>query len=241
VALTAVLAALSGCGGGAAPFNPTALFQATAGKTWKYKISGTVTLPANKGGGTHTISSTSKLTVSAATSTVTDAGGGAVSQLDRVFDIILADTREIHATLRLYYTQTAAGIFVHGFNNFQGTAFNPANSKFVSTTANPPLKFLYIPDPAAEGFTSSYSNPFGIAGTADNSYTFTITNQARQKITVPAGEFNVQVATQTEAWNKLGISSAAFDPPTGLIAANVDVILPDGSRLQGVIELTQAP
>jgi hypothetical protein len=157
-----VCAALVSCGGGHAPTDQ--LFTLNADNRWVYRFTGSVTLPASRGGGTETVrADQSTLTFQVLRETAKDAQGADVGLLDRTFHLVLLDGRSVDGVLRLYFSQTAQGIYVHGVQTFVG---EPAGSPtWVPLTAAPPYQFLYLPNPAGDGSALGYGQPFGTAFT----------------------------------------------------------------------------
>jgi hypothetical protein len=237
--LTVLAASLAGCGGGKGATENLVAF--TAGTKWVYQFNGTVTLPAGQGGGTQNVQTKSTFTMEVAAVTSKDANNADVNILDRKFDLFLLDGREIKANLRLYFTQSALGVFVHGVNNAMGDTIDPAQDKFVPSTANPPFQFLYLPNPA-NGQQISYANPLGVAPAA--SY-FLSLGTTRVPVKVPAGDFLAKSYTITENFSQISLTSqnspadpgAGFVPDVGIVSGHLTAILPDGTRVEGTIVL----
>src|SRR5205807_10508002 len=130
--------------------------------------------------------------------TIKDLNGASVNILDRIFNITLLDGRVKKANLRLYVTQTSAGIFVHGLNFYSGEVFDAANDKFIPATASPAFQFLYLPNPVADNLAVTYGNPFGTT----SAYQLK-TGTAFQKVTVPKGSFLAKPIEITEVFVNL--------------------------------------
>lgn len=234
-ALLVLLAALNGCGGGKEPTE--SLYTLGPGSRWVYRVTGTVALPASMGGGTQNLQTTSTLTVQAGTAVVKDPAGNDTRALDRKFDLLLLDGRGITATQRLYVSQNATGIFVHGMNVAASDTIDPVNDVWVPRTANPPSRFLYLPDPAPDGRTLSYTNPLGLTTPGDHSYTLTL-GSGRQAVEVPAGHYLAKGVSQVEKFDSFAIANGGFVPDVGLVSGLLDTTLASGARVQGSIVLT---
>lgn len=240
-----------GCGGGHGVSDTLHTLQ--AGDTWTYSVAGSVTLPASLGGTTQNLQTKSTLTETVAAETVKDLNGEDTHILDRKLDLFLLDGREIQANFRLYFTQTSLGVFVHGINDYVGTVANSSNDVFVPATTTPPFKFLYLPNPLADGQTVSYTNPLGLTVSGNPAPDVSYTLQAgagRQPITAPAGTFVGKPVNIVENFNQsFSISAAgAGNPPVaqpnfvsnvGFISGVLNATLPDGTKVQGVITLTK--
>lgn len=231
-----IAAVLYGCGGGGGGPADT-LAQLRTGSQWVFQYSGTVKLPASLGGGTQNVTADSTLTYTVSTTTSKDLNNDTVSILERKFNLTLLDGRNFKANFRQYFTQTNLGIFVHGYNDYVGDTINSANDVFVPSTATPQYAFLYMPSPVSGSV--SYTNPFDVSGTADNSYAFAVTNAKRLPVNTPAGTFNAMTGTITEKYDKFALSSVGLVPETmgGIVSGNLIVTFPDGTELNGTILL----
>jgi hypothetical protein len=233
-----VALALCGCGGGGGGV-ANSLVWVRPGSTWVFQYTGTVKLPASQGGGTQNVTADSTLTYTVSSTTSKDLNNADVNILERKFDLTLLDGRQIKANFRQYFTQTERGIFVHGYNNYVGTALDPANDKFVPSTVTPQYSFLYMPSPVSGNV--SYTNPFALTG-GDNSYSFAITNTKRLPVQVPAGQFNAMTGTITEKYDDFVIGPAGLVPEVvgGVVSGTLKVTFPDGTELSGTIFLKSA-
>lgn len=240
---------LAGCGGSRGPNDN--LLTLRTGQTWVYELAGNVTLPASKGGGTQALQSNSTLTVQVASGTARDLNNAEVGILDRKVDAFLLDGREVKGNFRLYFSQTTLGIFVHGINDYVGDTASPTNDKFAPSTASPPFKFLYLPNPLLDNQSLSYTDPLNLKATfpanTDLSYSLQV-GAPRQTIKAPAGEYFVKPISMVENFNRpLGVTTAGivpfsitnggFDPGTGLISGIFKATLPDGTQFSGTIAL----
>ncbi len=235
VAAAGIASLLAACGGSKGPSDH--LLTLRSGATWVYNLTGTVTLAAAQGGGTQDLQANSRLTMQIAAGTSRDLNNQEVGILDRKLDMFLLDGREIKGNFRLYFSQSALGIFVHGVNNYVGDTFNATNDVFVPATTNPAFKFLYLPDPLTDNLALSYTNPLGLTATGDISYNLQIGNK-RQSVKTPAGEFFAKGVSITESFNRsLAITNAGFVPETGLVSGVVNATLPDGTKIAAVITL----
>lgn len=231
-ALLLLAATLTGCGSGHGITDR--LYRLRPGVSrWVYQFTGTVTLPS--GGGSQSVKSGSRFVITAATGSAADASGNPVNILDRTFNLTLQDNTQISGNFRLYYTQTSAGIFVHGINVSSSGAIDPANDKFRPNTANPPSKVIYLPDPAADGASISHPDPLDTAGTG--AYSLTI-GEGRTPVAVPVGTFRAKPLTQSETFSSFRLTGADFVPDIGVVKGNVDATLSDNTRIQGEIVLT---
>lgn len=240
IVLTVVFAALlGGCGGGKGLSDN--LVQFHNGASWDYKLTGSVTLPADQGGGSQNIQPTSTMIMSVSTSTIKDANNLPVMILDRKIKLILLDGREIHTNFRLYITQDQLGVFVHGFNTSAGDTIDPANDKFAPSTSTPPFMFLYLPNPASPGRSIVYDNPLGLTG-VDGSYHFSISNAnaVRLPITVPAGTYKAWPATLTENFDNVSMTNVALVPEVGVVDGNIFCRLPDTTIYNGLFQLSDS-
>jgi hypothetical protein len=228
---------LAGCGGGKGLTDN--LVQFHNGASWTYKLTGSVTLPADQGGGSQNIQPTSTMIMTVSDSTIKDANNLPVKIIDSKIKLVLLDGREIKANYRLYITQDQLGVFVHGFNTSMGDTIDTANDKFAPSTATPPFMFLYLPNPASAGRTIVYDNPLGLVG-VDGSYHFSISNSDVLPITVPAGTFRARPATFTENFDNIAFTNVALVPSLGLVTANINARLPDTTLYSGVFVLTDS-
>jgi hypothetical protein len=240
IALIASAGMLAGCGGGASTTNK--LFTLQPGVTWNYRVTGSVTLSAALGGGSQTLPAGSALVVSVPSGTVLDtASNQQVNILDRKFDLVLLDGRHVQGNMRLYWSQDSKGINCHGFNLSPGTTVDSTKDRFVKATANPPLKFLYLPDPVNDNLSVTYDKPVDPAA-AGTSYSFTL-GAGLQQVTVPAGSFLAKGLVLSEKFvnttnGDFVLSNAALVPDKGIVSGFLNATLPDGSALNGAIVLT---
>lgn len=236
VSATLVGCFLAGCGGGKGVSDT--LFTLSPSSTWTYRFSGNVLLPAGLGGGTISANSTTSTMQLKFTSNVgTDADGKAVDALDRIFSITLADGRTVTGKLRLYVSQTATGIFVHGTDARETGDFVLADAKFVPGSVSPPFKFAWLPNPALDGQTIEYTNPMNLAGTGDKSYKLSI-GVGRSEVTVPQGTYLAKGVSITEAFSTFTLTNAALVPDRGIMSGLLKVTLPNAAKLDGTIVLT---
>ena len=221
---------VAGCGGGHGLSENLGSFA--PGATWVYKVSGNVNLSAALGGGNQGLQPSSTFTVKVTSDTVKDAANLDVNVMTRRFNLVLLDGRTLNANLRLFVTQESNGLFIHGINESESDTLDPANTHLVSSTSNPPFKFLYYPSPASPGRSVSYTDPLAIG----RSYSFALHSNPRQTVHVPAGDFRAYVMDQVEGLT-LQTTTAAFTPEVGVVAGNVTATLPDGSQFNGTITL----
>jgi hypothetical protein len=227
-----LVVALYGCGGGKGTTDK--LFTYRAGSKWVYQFSGTVTLPADQGGGTQNVQANSTLTLEVLSATFKDLNNQDVNILERAFDLKLLDGRTLRANLRLYVSQSNLGLFVHGTNNWIGNTFDQTRDRFVPAGANPPFKFLYLPSPVADGTTVTYANPF--LATPAAGFELQAVGP-RQQTQVPAGDFLARLFAVEEGFNQFKLLSGRIAPDVGIISGTLDLTLSDGTRINGTIRL----
>lgn len=225
-----LLVLLPGCGSGKKPTDR--LFTLTQGRQWIYEFSGRVTTAA---GAQDARANQSTVTYTVAATTTKDLDNQTVFALDRVFDITLLDGTRVKRIQRLYVSQTADGIFLHGINNSPGDLLDPANDRFVPGTATPPFKFLWLPDPAANGRAISYTDPFA-TGLAGQGYTLNLGTNL-QEVSVPAGSFLAKGIIQQEGFSGFQLSNAGITPDVGIVSGVLDATLAGTVRLQGTLLL----
>jgi hypothetical protein len=246
---TAAAGLLAGCGSSRGPNDN--LLTLRPGQTWVYELAGNVTLPASKGGGTQALQSNSTLTIQVGSGTARDLNNAEVGILDRKIDAFLLDGREVKGNFRLYFSQSTLGIFVHGINDYVGDTASPNNDKFAPSTANPPFKFLYLPNPLLDNQTLGYTDPLSLKSSfpanTDLSYSLQV-GAPRQSLSVPAGEFFVKPVSIVENFNRppgvtisglvpFSITNGGFDPGVGLVSGIFKATLPDGTQFSGTIAL----
>jgi len=224
---------LTGCGSSGVTITDRLLRVRAGVSRWVYQFTGTVTLPS--GGGTQSVKTSSTFVVTAAPGTAKDTSNNDVFILDRTFNLVLLDNREITGNFRLYFTQDDTGIYVHGVNVSSTGTIDPGDDKFVPNTTTPPSKFIYLPDPAADGLTITHSDPLSTAGTGN--YELRVGN-GRTPVFSPAGTFQAKPLTQNENFGSFRLTGADFVPNVGVIKANVDATLSDNTRIQGSLLLT---
>ncbi len=233
--LLVLLAAIPGCGGGKAITDR--LFALSPTTRWVYKFTGNVTLPASKGGGTQGVQAGSTITFEGVAGHKDDANGTTVDIAERVYDLTLLDSRTVPGVQRIYYTQGDSGIFMHGFNNSATDTITDTNDKFVPSSAGLGFKYLYLPDPALNGQSASYANPYTLTGML-TSYSVAL-GSVRSEVTVPKGKYLAKSITLEEEFSKFKITSGAFVPDVGIVGANIDTTLPDGTKIVGTIQLIE--
>ena len=231
VCAVALPIAISGCG--ASHGISDNLGSYAPGSTWTYKVTGTVILPASAGGGNQGLQSTSTLVTTVSNDKIKDSAGLDTNVMSRRFNLVLLDGRVVKANLRLLITQEPLGVFVHGINDSVSDTIDPINTKLVASSANPPFKFLYLPNPCPAGRNFSYDDPLGIG----RAFTFALHNNPRQIVHVPAGDFQAYILDQVEGFGNIQLTTAAFAPETGVLGASLFVKLPDGSQFNGNITL----
>lgn len=235
LAVAAFSVALSGCGGGNKATQR--LFVLGSVSKWVYRFTGTVT----KGGSTQSVVPTqSTVTVEVTPGpVVTDLNGTPVSRLDRKYSLKLVDTTTYAAIQRAYVSQsrtiTNGGIFMHGFNEAGTGVLDPANDKFVPSANG--FKFVGYPDPALNGASVSFTDPFAIGAGAN--YALTL-GTVEATVSVPAGSFRAKSVEITEGYLPFTLDNGAFAPNTGVLSGEIDTTLPDGTRIQGTIVLLSA-
>jgi len=235
--LTLLAALLAGCGGGGGgPTNQ--LYQAVPGRYWEYSFAGTVTLPD---GSVETAKNTSTLKMEVRKETSRDLNNTSVRILDRTYSIERPDGRKVTATQRLYFTQTAEGIFLHGINFTMGETVDPARDVFVPGTADPPFRFLYLPNPVPAPYTHREPSPLGTAG----AYEVTV-GAAQGETEVPAGRFITRPLTLLrERFVKIAdagdfvITNGRIAPDTGMVTGTLFAKLTDNTELEGTLRLVR--
>ena len=157
--------------------------------------------------------------------------------MDRVYDLRLLDGRQMQAVQRLYVTQNADGIYIHGINNTVGATALPANDIWSAAGAAPPGSFMYLPDPALEGVAVSYANPLGLAAAGDWGYRMAL-GAGETPVTVPAGDFVALTATIAERFSGVVLNNAMLTPAVGIVRADLDTYWPNSVRVTAQISLT---
>lgn len=235
--LAAAAILMTGCGSGGGGGVANTLVTLHSGQTWVFQYTGTVKLT---GGITQNVTADSTVTFTVSNTTSKDLNNDTVSILERKFNLKLLDGTPVKANFRQYFTQTALGIFVHGYNNYVGDTVNSADDKFVPGTVTPAYAFLFMPSPVSGNVT--YPNPFGVSGAGDHSYAFAITNAKRVGVTVPAGTFSAMTGSITEKYDDFTLTSVGLVPEVagGMISGTLKATFPDGSELSGTILLKSA-
>lgn len=230
-------ALLCGCGGGGGGGGASDNLQPLrAGAVWSYVFDGTVKLPTSLGGGTQSVTPDSTLTYSVLSTNTKDANGDAVLAIDRKFDVTTLDARKFTAHFRDYVSQADLGIYLHGFNSYDGDTFDATKDKFISKNVTPPYKLLYMPNPVAG--TVSFPNPFELTG-GDKSYTFAVTKTKRLPVIAPFGTYNAMTGTISEKYDGFVMTSVGLVPELegGIVSANVAATTPGGMVFSGTILL----
>jgi hypothetical protein len=109
---------------------------------------------------------------------------------------------------------------------------DPANDRFVPQANG--FKFVGYPDPASNGASLSYTNPFALGAGADYSIALGTTEGT---VVVPAGSFRAKTVAITEGYLPFRLTNGTFAPNTGVLSGEISTTLPDGTTIAGTIVL----